>query len=1054
MKTKCSFGIRDKLISIFILIKVLPLIALAWFAWSEISFLVEKMQLHFQTASEESQSVGEQIVNLATENSIQALDEKSRETIERLTTDTALDVARFLHERDRDIQMAAQLKPSKTDYQRFLSTKFQSVIEHDHMVMDSTGSQWESATASTTKSSIVEVRNQDNKKNFHSRPPDILGHSVNRPLYLEITFIDLTGHEKIKITTSDILQPELRDVSIQQNTFCKAESFFHHLKALAPGEIYVSDVIGAYQRTHMIGPYTSKRAKEKGIVFAPEESGYAGQENPVGKRFQGLIRWATPVEQNGKTIGYVTLALDHTHLMEFTDHIVPTEKRYTTISDAGSGNYAFMWDYRNRNISHPRDYFIVGYDPETGQIAPPWLEKKHYEQLQSSGQSTNDFLSSLPLFDQQDLSKKPAPEQTKSGFVALDCRYLNFAPQCEGWNNLTQHGGSGSFLIYWSGLWKLTTAASIPYFTGQYGTNARGFGYITIGANVHEFHKAAINTAKDIASIGKDHLTNLNNQYHRNEQFLLDTLRQTTRDLSLSTMAMIILVIIIAIWMASSLTGRITQIIGTLKRFQGGDMDERLQIHSRDELEDLATSFNTMADTIQKSIIEIQVAHQGSEKANQQLLEEIKVREAAEAALAQHRDTLEQTVFDRTRELELEITERKQTEKSNLELETRLHQAEKMEAIGTLAGGVAHDLNNILSGILTYPDLLLLQVGKDSSMYKPLQTIKSSGEKAAAIVQDLLTLARRGVAVTDLLNLNTIINSYLDSPEHQHLLRGHPNVHIELHLAHDLMPLLGSEVHLFQTVMNLISNGVESMTIGGHLTIKTENRYLDKPLKLYDEVVEGDYVTLIISDTGHGIREDDIDRIYEPFYTKKKMGRSGTGLGMAVVWGTVQDHKGYIDCQSKINRGTVFTIYFPVCRDLNVMKPTSPKLSQLKGNGERILVVDDLKDQLEIASMILKELDYTVHAVSSGEEALAYLEENEADLVILDMIMEPGMDGLDTYQAILTKHPNQKAIIASGYSETDRLSEALRLGVGSYIKKPYSVSNLGQSVLTGLNDGL
>jgi hypothetical protein len=236
------------------------------------------------------------------------------------------------------------------------------------------------------------------------------------------------------------------------NTYCRAETYFAALKRLNPGEIYVSEVIGPYVKGHMIGTYGRTRAGEMGIPFAPEKSGYAGKENPVGKRFRGLVRWGTPVVEGGRITGYVTLALDHTHIMEYTDHIVPTAQRYSAISDAGSGNYAFMWDFKGRNISHPRDYFIVGYDPETGSPAVPWLDEEMYAIWQQSGRSIETFFSRAPLFKEQSLAKKAANPLTKAGMLGLDCRYLNFAPQCTGWQTLTENGGSGSFLIFWSGV--------------------------------------------------------------------------------------------------------------------------------------------------------------------------------------------------------------------------------------------------------------------------------------------------------------------------------------------------------------------------------------------------------------------------------------------------------------------------------------------------------------------------------------------------------------------------------------------------------------------------
>ena len=390
-------------------------------------------------------------------------------------------------------------------------------------------------------------------------------------------------------------------------------------------------------------------------------------------------------------------------------------------------------------------------------------------------------------------------------------------------------------------------------------------------------------------------------------------------------------------------------------------------------------------------------------------------------------------------------TERKHAEKERKHLEDQLQRAKKLEAIGTLAGGVAHDLNNILGGLVSYPELLLMQMPEDSPLRKSILTIQKSGEKAAAVVQDLLTLARRGVVVTEVVNLNDVVAEYLKSPEHENLQSYHPGVHLETYLATDTLNILGSSTHLSKTVMNLISNAAEAMPEGGKLTISTENRYIDRPIRGYDNVKEGDYVVLTVSDTGTGISPDDMDKIFEPFYTKKKMGRSGTGLGMAVVWGTVKDHKGYIHVESTEGRGTTFTLYFPVTRK-SVEDRSEIFLEDYMGKGEAILIVDDVEEQRQIASGMLKELGYSVVSVSSGEEAVEYLKTNKADLLVLDMIMDPGMDGLETYRKIIEIHPGQKAIIASGFSETDRVKEVQDLGAGTYIRKPLLLEKIGIAV--------
>ena len=393
-----------------------------------------------------------------------------------------------------------------------------------------------------------------------------------------------------------------------------------------------------------------------------------------------------------------------------------------------------------------------------------------------------------------------------------------------------------------------------------------------------------------------------------------------------------------------------------------------------------------------------------------------------------------------------DVTEKKRSERERKALEERLARSEKMEALGTLAGGVAHDLNNILGGMVGYPDLLLMELPEDSPLRRGIVTIKHSGEKAAAIVQDLLTLARRGVPVMEPVGLNRIITDYLRSPEFQRLRSFHPGIRIETDLAEELLPIQGSSVHLSKAVMNLVSNAAEAMPCGGVIRIETSNQYVDKIIRGYDQVSEGEYIVLKISDAGVGIAQKDIRKIFEPFYTKKIMGRSGTGLGMAVVWGTVKDHKGYIDIESVEGRGTSFILYFPVSRSVVKSGDRKIPIEDYLAKGETILVVDDVAEQRELASAMLRKLGYTTETLASGEEAVEYLKNKPASLVILDMIMEPGIDGLETYRKIREHRPGQKAIIVSGFAETDRVKEAQKLGAGQYLKKPYTLEKIAMAV--------
>ncbi len=398
-----------------------------------------------------------------------------------------------------------------------------------------------------------------------------------------------------------------------------------------------------------------------------------------------------------------------------------------------------------------------------------------------------------------------------------------------------------------------------------------------------------------------------------------------------------------------------------------------------------------------------------------------------------------------------DITARFNAAAEREKLEERLRRAQKMEAIGMLAGGVAHDLNNVLSGLVSYPELLLLDLPDEHPFRKPILTIQKSGEKAANIVQDLLTLARRGVPVTEVVSLNQLIREFLNSPELEKLRSYHDDFEIRLELEEGLLNTKGSPVHLAKTIMNLVTNGVEAITGSGFIEIATTNRYVDRPLRGYDDIAPGDYVVMSVADNGAGISPEDIDRIFEPFYTKKVMGRSGTGLGMAVVWGTVKDHQGYVEIESEVGSGTRVTIYLPASRHSAAEQAAAKSTEHYMGHGETVLVVDDIPEQLEIASLILEKLGYRVNTANGGLEALAFLKKNRVDLVILDMIMTPGIDGLETYRRIKAIRPDQKAIIASGYSETDRVREAQSLGAGAYIKKPYLLEKIGMAVRKDLD---
>ena len=396
-----------------------------------------------------------------------------------------------------------------------------------------------------------------------------------------------------------------------------------------------------------------------------------------------------------------------------------------------------------------------------------------------------------------------------------------------------------------------------------------------------------------------------------------------------------------------------------------------------------------------------------------------------------------------------DLTEKKKEEIEKRKLEKRLERSEKMESIGLMAGGVAHDLNNILSGVVTFPELILMNLPQESSIRRPLEEIQKAGRRAAEVVADLLTVARGIAMVMEPLNLNTIVRDYLESPECAMLKKYHFNVEINANLEQNLPLVLGSTVHISKSLMNLVTNGAEAINGLGVITIKTSCESLGEVQAVPLGICAGKYVILSVYDDGPGISPEDQLHIFEPFYTRKITARSGTGLGLAVVWNTMQDHKGIVHVSSS-SAGSVFRLYFPETDQSLPQHEQQAALPTLKGNSETILVVDDDGQQLLIAEQLLNALNYSPRTVKSGQAALAVLQDQPAALVILDMLMNTGMNGLETYQAILNQHPGQKAIIASGFSESIDVQKAKELGASAFVKKPYSIGVMGEAIKKAL----
>jgi len=380
-----------------------------------------------------------------------------------------------------------------------------------------------------------------------------------------------------------------------------------------------------------------------------------------------------------------------------------------------------------------------------------------------------------------------------------------------------------------------------------------------------------------------------------------------------------------------------------------------------------------------------------------------------------------------------------------------LQQAKRMESIGILAGGVAHDLNNILAGVVGYPELLLRKLPPESELRQPLEAIHDSGRRAAMVVADLLTVARSVARVWELCDLNVLVQECFESPEFKRLRVDYPRVSFLQCLEASMAGIRCSPVHLKKSLMNLVMNGAEAVEEDGEVAVATMNRLVEEGLGegVPGHLDPGFYVVLEVRDTGAGISASDLAHIFEPFYTRKIMGRSGTGLGLTVVWNTVRDHAGGVVVASG-SGGSSFRLFFPVARETGEGEGGKTGEDYRALHAAHVLVVDDEPQLRDLAAHMLEELGYTVSTVSSGEEAVASVRNHPVDLLLLDMIMEPGMNGRQTYQKILSLKPGTRAVIASGFSESEEVRQTLRLGAAVFLPKPYALEQLGRAVKQAL----
>ncbi len=816
-------NIKFKLISLFIVLKVIPLIFIAFTAIEAAKHLGASFERDSNVVLAESNHIIKETADTAIHDSIKALDKKSQQSIEMLTLQIANNVASFLKKRDGDLLLLASLKPEQATYEKFFENKKSDITLHEPYIYDNEKNIWTSTTQ-RPYTTLVDERAElkDNSAEFNKRAVSKV-EKISIPIYKEVTFYDLNGAEIIKVSSID---SQKHQISQKKNTFIKAEDYFEEAKNLKKGEIYVSDVIGAYVPSKIIGDFTKPKAEKLGIPFEPEDHGYAGVENPVGKKFDGIVRFVTPVYDGENKIGYVTLALDHAHLREYTDFIYPTENFISNIKDAKEGNYAFIWDYKGRNIVHPRDHSIVGYNPETGEQVPGWISENLAKRWKESGVADlNAFLKDVTPFEDQGWHQKPNSEQAKIGQVGLDCRYLNFAPQCQGWFQLVRDGGYGSFMIMWSGLYKLTTAAAIPYYTGHYGKSKVGFGFVAIGANVDEFHSAATQMQENIDSLLKEKNNDVTEIIEMSKKNTLDGVSNMIKEISLATLALTILVVIIAIFVANGITKKIFVLMEGAKEFSENRLDHEIKINTKDEFGKLAQSFNTMAKSISK-------------------------------------------LLDEQKELNSTLEERVKSEVAkNREKDHKIIQQSRLVAIGEMLGNVSHHWRQPLNMIeATAQDLReAYKFGEldDAYLENSVDQISQSTSYMSSVIDQFGHFFKPKDEISDF-DVSILVQEALEVVSKTFEYSG-----IDLtHTVEDGIFVSGHLQEFRQVIANILTNAQEAV-------IRNKG---EKKISVKLERKSGD-MYLSVQDSGGGVETEILHKIFDPYFSTK-FESQGTGIGL------------------------------------------------------------------------------------------------------------------------------------------------------------------------------
>jgi len=1190
---KLNLKLRAKLILLSVVVMVIPIILLTVLAWNQIA------------------SLGSLLRDIAVADSTIALNDGARENIERMTTDTAHAIADFLYQRDQDIRLLASLAHSEEAFRAFSENRNSMLMTQGEWALSDDKMSWVEVDPFVFEGPPNLSSNRENDdvqrgSSFHNRPPELFYHYRKPfPLYDEITFVNLDGQEVYKYVSPDStkihypLNPNPTDISNRSNTYVRAESYWEELSRLEPGEIYVSDVIGAYVGTKFIGILTPgvlgglpekpetgaphpNRAELIEIARLPEDQfiewaktqAFAGPENPVGQRFEGIVRWAAPVaDSGGRKIGYVTMALNHDHIMEFVDFITPMLERYSVMSDAIDGNYAFVWDYRCRSIAHPRHHSIVGYSPITGEPQVPWLEgtqmlERDYtnggflrdearntipirdgdgnpqpaqdtpfyywnasrggEWLAanpswethnlsrlatgvnwwqwdepngaSAGTSWGAFYMSnhndreilpqfgqrplrdpdgkpvlkadgTPILDYQSRGKTPAAALTKAGYVGLDGRYLNNAPQCTGWMDLTENGGSGSFYILWSGVYKPTTAGAVPYYTGQYAPeerngSRRGFAIVTIGAGMDDFTAPATETEIKLNTA------------------IADNSRDNTFRLVVTSACIFLLIVFAATLLASSFTTRIQQLVDGLSRFRAGERQFRLHSPRRDEFGILADSFDEMADSLENSVnsplVIIDMDHtvvyinEIAQKLTGTSLEDAIGTDYSEISIYPP-DSDSDPVFALNNGREPEVLYQEESghyylgmanylfdRKGNktgyiilsndvTDIQIARQKAEQASvAKSNFLSNMSHEIRTPLNAIIGMTSIGASAHDIERKDYS-LGKIQEASKHLLGIINDILDVSKIEANKFTLAATDFVLGQTLQSVVDVINFRvAQKNQKLTVSVDPDIPRILtGDDQRLAQVITNLLSNAVKFTPNGGsvHLEITLESE-------------QDGFSTLLIKvrDTGIGISKEQLSRLFSSFEqaeasTSRKYG--GTGLGLVICKSIVEMMDGRIWVDSELGEGAAFsfTVKLGSSRD-GEKKLLAPRLkgeklssSSVGGDpgkdfsGHFILLVEDVEINREIVLALLEPTKLSVDCAENGAEAVEAFVSNphKYDMIFMDIQM-PEMDGFTATKLIRGSGADRAreipivAMTANAFKED--IEKCLEAGMDGHIGKP------------------